>query len=71
MANLALNGGTAVRTKPYPGWPRTISQQDNYGRKAVAYLPTLKISGRVDPVIQVVDDGLGDVLDLLAQLLQM
>ena len=22
MAKLALNGGTAVRTKPYPGWPR-------------------------------------------------
>ena len=22
MANLALNGGTAVRTKSYPGWPR-------------------------------------------------
>ena len=22
MANLALNGGTAVRTKPYPDWPR-------------------------------------------------
>ena len=22
MANLALNGGTAVRAKPYPAWPR-------------------------------------------------
>jgi hypothetical protein len=35
---------TDPKAKQYPGWPRTIDQQDNYSRKAVAHLPTLKIS---------------------------
>ncbi len=39
----------------YPGWPRTIRQQDNYGRKAVACLPTVNVTGMTDPVIQVID----------------
>ncbi len=30
--------------KPYPGWPLTIDQLDNYARKAVAWLPELRIS---------------------------
>ena len=41
----------------YPGWPKTIRQTDNYGRKAVAYLPTLKVSGMEDPVVQVIDEA--------------
>lgn len=41
--------------KQYPGWPRTIKQEDNYGRKPVAYLPALLIEGEEDPVVQVVD----------------
>jgi hypothetical protein len=28
----------------YPGWPRTISQTDNYGRRTVARLPTLQVN---------------------------
>ncbi len=47
---------TDPAAKPYPGWPITIAQTDNYGRRAVEYLPTLKISGMDDPVIQVVDE---------------
>jgi len=39
----------------YPGWPRTIDQIDNYSRKAVAYLPTLRVRGVVNPVVQVID----------------
>ena len=50
-------------TKPegaqFTGWPITIDQQDNYGRAAVAYLPTLKISGEPNPVVQVVDERVG------------
>ena len=49
-------------TKQYEGWPKTISQLDNYGRKAVAYLPTLKISGLVDPVVQVIDEADGQIV---------
>ncbi len=46
----------------YPGWPRTISQEDNYGRTPLAFLPTLKISGREDPVVQVIDEYLDSIL---------
>ena len=39
----------APGAKQYPGWPMTIDQTDNYGRKAVAYLPTLKVNGATEP----------------------
>lgn len=43
--------------KPFEGWPITIKQQDNYGRKAVAYLPGLVVTGlKQFPVIQVIDE---------------
>ncbi len=29
--------------KQYPGWPITVNQLDNYGRKAVAYLPMIGV----------------------------
>ncbi|MGQ9573699.1 MAG: metallophosphoesterase family protein [Thermoguttaceae bacterium] len=47
---------TDPKAKQYPGWPKTIHQLDNYGRKAVAWLPTLEIHGMDDPVIQVIDE---------------
>ena len=53
---------TNPKNKPYPGWPLTIQQEDNYGRKAVAWLPTLKIKGQDDPVVQVVDEYSGEVV---------
>jgi hypothetical protein len=46
----------------YPGWPKTIAQEDNYGRAAVAWLPTLNISGQENPVVQVIDESNGEVL---------
>ncbi len=46
----------------YPGWPITIDQQDNDGRKAVAWLPTLKIQGQTDPVVQVIDESDGRIV---------
>jgi len=46
----------------YAGWPQTIKQQDNYGRKAVAYLPTIKVSGMTDPVVQVIDEANGEIV---------
>lgn len=42
--------------KPYPGWPVTIHQEDNYGRKPIAWLPTLKVTGQTNPVVQVIDE---------------
>ncbi|MBT5379765.1 MAG: hypothetical protein HOL08_11995 [Opitutae bacterium] len=38
--------------KPYPGWPYTFNQLDNYSRKAVAYLPTLEIN-QPNQVVQI------------------
>lgn len=48
--------------KQYPGWPVTIKQEDNDGRIAVAYLPTLHIRGQVDPVVQIIRESDGEVL---------
>jgi len=53
---------TDTTIKQYPGWPRTIRQQDNYGRKAVAYLPTIKVNGMTDPVVQVIDEADGEIV---------
>ena len=52
----------SLEGKPYPGWPITISQFDNYGRAAKAYLPTLKFQGMTDPVVQVVEEKTGDIV---------
>ncbi|MBF0430691.1 MAG: T9SS type A sorting domain-containing protein [Fibrobacteria bacterium] len=41
----------------YKGWPLTIAQTDNYGRKAVQYLPTLDIKGMTDPVVQIINEA--------------
>jgi hypothetical protein len=46
----------------YEGWPKTIDQLDCYGRKAVAWLPTIKVSGMTDPVVQVIDEANGETL---------
>jgi PhoD-like phosphatase len=47
---------------PYPGWPFRIRQMDNYGRKAEAYLPTLRVSGMRDPVVQIIDEFTDEVV---------
>ena len=47
--------------KPYPGWPYTFNQLDNYSRKAVAYLPMLEIN-RPDQVVQVLHEKTGEVV---------
>ena len=47
--------------KQFPGWPITISQLDNYGRKPWGYLPM--IESRIDdPVVQVIDEYLHEVV---------
>jgi phosphodiesterase/alkaline phosphatase D-like protein len=48
-------------SKQYPGWPRTIDQQDNYARKPVAYLPTIEVQGMTNPVVQVIDESNGEI----------
>jgi hypothetical protein len=48
--------------KQYEGWPITVRQTDNYGRKAAAWLPTMKIVGVTDPVVQVIEEATGEVV---------
>jgi len=50
------------KDKPFPGWPIRINQQDNYGRKAQAWLPEVEITGLADPVIQVIDQQNGELV---------
>ena len=45
-----------------PGWPVTIDLARTYGLKAAAHLPTLHISGVVDPVVQVLDEANGEIV---------
>ncbi|MEX2232888.1 MAG: alkaline phosphatase D family protein [Cyclobacteriaceae bacterium] len=45
----------------YQGWPITVSQQENYGRKGIGYLPTLRIQGAKNPVLKVVNESNGEV----------
>jgi alkaline phosphatase D len=45
----------------FEGSPVTVSQEDNYGRKAIGYLPMLKVAGAKDPVIQVINEEGGEV----------
>lgn len=47
---------------PYPDWPVTFTQTENYGRRPVAFLPTLKIDGLIDPVVQIVSEDSGQVV---------
>ena len=44
----------------YQGWPITIKQEENYGRSAAGFLPTLRISGVDDPVVEIVSESTGE-----------
>jgi hypothetical protein len=52
---------TIPNAAQYTGWPMTFSQEDNYGRKAVAWLPRVQCNLR-NPVIQVVDESSREVV---------
>jgi hypothetical protein len=47
---------------PYPGWPVVFDQQDNYGKEALGYLPTIEVVGMPDPVVQVVLDDSDEIV---------
>lgn len=53
---------TDPASKQYRGWPRTISQFDNYPRPGLAHLPEIVLKKGTDPVIQVRDETNGEVL---------
>ncbi len=53
---------TAADAQQHPGWPMKISQEDNYGRGAMAWLPTIEVTGCDSPVVQVYDQYLKEVV---------
>lgn len=53
---------TRPDAKQFEGWPITVRQLDNYGRPALAWLPTLVVRGQSDPVVQVVDEAADEVV---------
>ncbi|MFQ5931186.1 MAG: hypothetical protein ACE5MM_02140 [Nitrospiraceae bacterium] len=53
---------TQPGAKQFPGWPVTIKQENNYDRAPLAYLPTLRIHGQEDPMVQVIDEYLGEII---------
>ncbi len=46
----------------FPGWPLTIAQRDNYGRKIAGYLPEVSIKGVKDAVLEVRDQKTGELV---------
>ncbi len=68
IARSRWSAGRATWTSPrptakqYPGWPKTISQLDNYARKPAAWLPTLEVRGPADPVVQVIEEPSGEMV---------
>jgi hypothetical protein len=46
----------------FPGWPITISQLENYGRKIYGYLPDLNFESLSDPVVRVINEDKGELV---------
>ena len=46
----------------YKGWPKTISQFDNYGRQAYAYLPKISVTGLENPVLEIRNEKTGELV---------
>ncbi|MCX6839588.1 MAG: hypothetical protein NTX35_17520, partial [Verrucomicrobia bacterium] len=46
----------------FPGWPITISQDANDGRKVHGELPEMKLDGIGNPVVQVIAEDCGEIL---------
>ena len=46
----------------YPGWPVTVSMDQNDGRETVGWLPELVCKDGTRPVVQVIEDSTGEVL---------
>lgn len=53
---------TDPEVKQFSGWPVVIEQQENYAREPLAFLPKLIVRGMKDPVVQVYDEYLREVV---------
>ena len=57
-----LPDSQTTQTGQFPGWPITVSMEDNDGRKPAAYLPELIFDDVTDPVVQVIDEDRDEIL---------
>jgi len=48
--------------RQFPGWPITVTCDDNDGRRPVAWLPRLEFEPNTNPVVKVTEDKTGEVL---------
>lgn len=46
----------------YEGWPKTITQFENFAPNAPWRLPDVKVTGISDPIIQVLEESTGDIV---------
>lgn len=46
----------------YKGWPKTIKVEENYGRKALGYLPEIDLTNITNPVIQVINEKNNEII---------
>ncbi|MDX1617341.1 MAG: alkaline phosphatase D family protein, partial [Balneolaceae bacterium] len=46
----------------YDGWPVIIRQEENYGRRAVAYLPEIIVEGMEQPVVELYNRSTGELV---------
>jgi alkaline phosphatase D len=57
LANLEANS----QDNQFQGWPLTINQLDNYGRKSDNFLPKIKVANLDNPVIFVTNESSGEL----------
>ena len=51
-----------VEKAQIPGWPITVADNANDGRKVAGWLPELQFGKGINPVIQVIEDKTGEIL---------
>lgn len=61
LANWPGYAGPATG-EPFPGWPLTISQADNYGRKITGWLPEVVTEGLWNPVVRIISESTGEMV---------
>jgi hypothetical protein len=51
---------TQSDAEPYPGFPVTMTQMDQYGRAPIAHLPEIVVGGLTNPVISITNEQTGE-----------
>lgn len=60
--NWSADADVSKGDKPFKGWPVTVQQWDNDGRKVVGELGEITVEGIENPVVQVMAEGSGEIL---------